>query len=130
MTIIENAIVPLPVFGKGKVRDTFDLGDALLIVVTDRISAFDVVLPCGIPDKGAVLNQMAAFWFEKTAHIVPNHVIKTIYSLDDMQSYVSSIDMLPSYLAGRSMVVKKAQVIPVECVGAGLYFRISMGRIP
>jgi len=119
MTVVQDAIVPLPVFGKGKVRDTYDLGDALLIVVTDRISAFDVVLPCGIPDKGAVLNQMAAFWFEKTAHIVSNHVIKTVYSIDDLKSYVISTDMLPSYLPGRSMVVKKAKVIPVECVVRG-----------
>ncbi|HAV10080.1 MAG TPA: phosphoribosylaminoimidazolesuccinocarboxamide synthase [Dehalococcoidia bacterium] len=119
MTILLDAILPLPVFGKGKVRDTYDLGDALLIVVTDRISAFDVVLPCGIPDKGAVLNQIAAFWFEKTTHLVPNHVIKTVNSLDDIKQYVSSIDMLPLYLSGRSMIVKKANVIPVECVVRG-----------
>ncbi len=119
MTVLLDAILPLPVFGKGKVRDTYDLGDALLIVVTDRISAFDVVLPCGIPDKGAVLNQMAAFWFEKTAQLVPNHVIKTVNFLNDMKPYISNIDMLPDYLSGRSMVVKKAKVIPVECVVRG-----------
>ena len=58
--------LPLPLFGRGKVRDTYDLGDLLLIVATDRISAFDVVLPCGIPDKGIVLNKLSAFWFEQT----------------------------------------------------------------
>ncbi len=63
---------------RGKVRDTYDLGDRLLIIATDRISAFDVVLPCGIPDKGLVLNLLSAFWFQKTAHIVPNHLIEVV----------------------------------------------------
>ena len=63
---------------KGKVRDTYDLGDSLLMIATDRISAFDSVLPCGIPDKGAVLNQLSAFWFEKTEKIVPHHMIRMV----------------------------------------------------
>ncbi|KPJ52815.1 MAG: phosphoribosylaminoimidazole-succinocarboxamide synthase [Dehalococcoidia bacterium DG_18] len=67
---------------RGKVRDTYDLGDSLLLIATDRISAFDSVLPCGIPDKGMVLNQLSAFWFEKTAHLVPNHLIAVV---DDAQ---------------------------------------------
>jgi len=67
---------------RGKVRDSYDLGDSILMVATDRISAFDSVLPCGIPYKGAVLNQISAFWFEKTEHIIPNHVIKVIDDAD------------------------------------------------
>jgi len=73
-----NSELPLPLFRRGKVRDVYGLSDTLLIVSTDRISAFDVVLPCGIPDKGRVLNQLSAFWFRKTAHILPNHLIKVI----------------------------------------------------
>ena len=69
-------------FYRGKVRDTYDLGDSLLVIATDRISAFDLVLPCGIPDKGLVLNQLSAFWFEKTEHLVPNHLIAVV---DDAQ---------------------------------------------
>ncbi|MBE9514731.1 MAG: phosphoribosylaminoimidazolesuccinocarboxamide synthase, partial [Chloroflexi bacterium] len=72
--VLMNANLPLPLFRRGKVRDVYDLGDRLLIVSTDRISAFDVVLPCGIPDKGKVLNQLSAFWFQKTAHMLPNHL--------------------------------------------------------
>jgi phosphoribosylaminoimidazole-succinocarboxamide synthase len=102
---------------KGKVRDTYDLGDSLLMIATDRISAFDSVLPCGIPDKGAVLNQLSAFWFEKTAHIVPHHMIRMV---DDVkwlnQTYSRSF---PESVAGRSMVVKKAERIDVECVVRG-----------
>ena len=67
MSTILDTNLPIPLFGRGKVRDTYDLGDKLLIVATDRISAFDVVLPCAIPDKGLVLNQISAFWFKKTS---------------------------------------------------------------
>ena len=102
---------------RGKVRDTYDLGDGLLMIATDRISAFDSVLPCGIPDKGAVLNQLSAFWFEKTAHIVPHHMIRMV---DDVkwlnQTYGKSF---PESVAGRSMVVKKAERIDIECVVRG-----------
>ncbi len=102
---------------RGKVRDTYDLGDGLLMIATDRISAFDSVLPCGIPDKGAVLNQLSAFWFEKTAHIVPHHMIRMV---DDVkwlnQTYGRSF---PESVAGRSMVVKKAERIDIECVVRG-----------
>jgi phosphoribosylaminoimidazole-succinocarboxamide synthase len=69
--VLMNTNLPLPLFRRGKVRDVYDLGDRLLIVSTDRISAFDVVLPCGIPDKGRVLNQLSAFWFKKTTRILP-----------------------------------------------------------
>jgi phosphoribosylaminoimidazole-succinocarboxamide synthase len=102
------------------------LGDELLIVSTDRLSAFDVVLPCGIPDKGKVLNQLSAFWFEKTAHIIPNHVIKVIDSsdsvgviLNEVKSLSDRVGRLPDYLVGRSMVVAKAERVPVECVVRG-----------
>ncbi|MEA1958538.1 MAG: phosphoribosylaminoimidazolesuccinocarboxamide synthase [Chloroflexota bacterium] len=109
---------------RGKVRDTYDLSDSLLFVTTDRISAFDSVLPCGIPYKGAVLNQLSAFWFEKTNHIVPNHVIKVIddiewlnemYGIRACQGYYK----YPAYLEGRSMIVKKAQRVDIECVVRG-----------
>jgi len=94
---------------RGKVRDTYDLGDRLLIIATDRISAFDVVLPCGIPDKGLVLNQLSAFWFQKTADIVPNHLIEVVE--DDAR--------FPDYVAHRSMLVHMAERIDVECVVRG-----------
>ena len=97
----------------GKVRDLFDLGDALLIVATDRISAFDYVLGSGIPDKGKVLTQLSAFWFGRTGDIVANHVIATSAAalLDRFGS-----DAEP--LVGRSMIVRKTAPIPIECVAA------------
>ena len=76
MSVLINSNLPIPVTYKGKVRDTYDLGENLLFIASDRISAFDVVLPCGIPDKGKVLNQMSAFWFDMTKNLIPNHVIK------------------------------------------------------
>ncbi|MCK4696742.1 MAG: phosphoribosylaminoimidazolesuccinocarboxamide synthase, partial [Dehalococcoidia bacterium] len=99
-------------------------GDSLLIIATDRISAFDSVLPCGIPDKGMVLNQLSAFWFEKTAHLVPNHLIAVV---DDAQwlndtygeKVCSGYYSFPDYVAGRSMVVSKAERIDIECVVRG-----------
>ncbi len=80
MTTIFDTDLKLPLFGKGKVRDTYVAGDKLLIVATDRISAFDSVLPTAIPDKGIVLNQISAFWFGKTYHVVHNHMIESIES--------------------------------------------------
>jgi phosphoribosylaminoimidazole-succinocarboxamide synthase len=113
--------LPLPLFIRGKVRDTYDLGEQLLIVVTDRVSAFDVVLPSGIPDKGRVLNQLSAFWFNQTKHIVPNHLIEIIEDTGRLDSYLATRERFsyPSHLTGRSMVVKKAHRIPVECVVRG-----------
>ncbi|MPZ24821.1 MAG: phosphoribosylaminoimidazolesuccinocarboxamide synthase [Dehalococcoidia bacterium] len=102
-------------FARGKVRDTYDLGDRLLIIATDRISAFDVVLPSGIPYKGAVLTQLSAFWFEKTGDVVPNHFIKVIESTDDPDLPFS----LPRELVGRAMLVRKAERVDVECVARG-----------
>jgi phosphoribosylaminoimidazole-succinocarboxamide synthase len=122
MSVLLETNLPLPLFRRGKVRDVYDLGDKLLIVSTDRISAFDVVLPCGIPDKGKVLNQLSAFWFEKTAHILPNHLIKVIDSnvvLNEVKNLLSQPGELPDSLIGRSMLVAKGERIPVECVVRG-----------
>jgi phosphoribosylaminoimidazole-succinocarboxamide synthase len=122
MSVLLETNLPLSLFRRGKVRDVYDLGDKLLIVSTDRISAFDVVLPCGIPDKGEVLNQLSAFWFGKTAHILPNHLIKLIDSNvipDEMKNLSNQPSELPDYLIGRSMLVAKSERIPVECVVRG-----------
>ena len=118
-SVLLSTDLPLPPFIRGKVRDTYDLGQQLLIVVTDRISAFDVVLPCGIPDKGRVLNQLSAFWFEKTAGLVPNHLVEAVTDAAGLTRYLAAPDGYPDYLNGRSMVVKKAERIPVECVIRG-----------
>ena len=121
-TVLVNSDVPLPLFRRGKVRDVYELGDTLLIVSTDRISAFDVVLPCGIPDKGRVLNELSAFWFKKTARILPNHLIKVIDNgvvLHEVGSLSSQPGELPDSLVGRSMLVAKANRVPVECVVRG-----------
>jgi len=120
-SILINTDLPLPLFIRGKVRDTYDLSNLLLIVATDRISAFDSVLPCGIPDKGLVLNLLSAFWFEKTKNLVPNHLIEVVDDVHCLDSYLSTESRFPypSYLAGRSMVVNKVKRIPIECVVRG-----------
>jgi phosphoribosylaminoimidazole-succinocarboxamide synthase len=119
--VLLKSALDLPTFINGKVRDTYELGEHLLIVATDRISAFDVVLPAGIPNKGKVLNQLSAFWFEKTAHIVPNHVVEPVTKKSNLEYYLlkGSKVQFPGYLAGRSMVVKKAVRLSVECVVRG-----------
>ena len=99
---------------QGKVRDLFDLGDTLLIVATDRISAFDYVLGSGIPDKGKVLTQLSAFWFARTAHIVANHLIAT-----DVARFPAHVQRAGGVLAGRSMLVRKTAPVPIECVARG-----------
>ncbi len=99
--------------GSGKVREIFDLGAALLLVATDRISAFDCILPNPIPGKGAVLNQLSAFWFEKL-DFLPNHVLET-----DFANFPPELQPYREELAGRSMIVKKAAPLPVECVVRG-----------
>jgi phosphoribosylaminoimidazole-succinocarboxamide synthase len=109
----------VPLFCRGKVRDTYDLGDKLLIVSTDRISAFDVVLPCAIPYKGLVLNQLSCFWFRKTQNIVPNHLITPVDNLEALKRFFPQETPLPHYIVGRSMVVTKAKRVPVECVVRG-----------
>jgi len=103
-------------YARGKVRDTYDLGGGrLLIVATDRISAFDVVLPQGVPDKGAVLTQLSAFWFEKTADVMPNHMLRLISNCDNADLPFPC----PHNIAGRSMIVKKAKRVDIECVARG-----------
>jgi phosphoribosylaminoimidazole-succinocarboxamide synthase len=121
MEVLSEADLPLPLFIRGKVRDTYELGDHLLIVATDRISVFDVVLPNGIPDKGLVLNQLSAFWFNETQGIVPNHLIEVVEDVDCLDAYLPEKDRFPypAYLAGRSMVVRKMERIPIECVVRG-----------
>jgi len=116
-----NTNLPLSLFIRGKVRDTYDLGNLLLIIATDRISAFDSVLPCGIPNKGLVLNQLSAFWFEKTKNLVPNHLIEVVDDVHCLDAYLPTESRFPYpfYLTGRSMIVKKAKRIPVECVVRG-----------
>jgi phosphoribosylaminoimidazole-succinocarboxamide synthase len=111
-------------YRRGKVRDTYDLGDRLLMISTDRISAFDVVLPCGIPDKGIVLNQLSAFWFQKTAHLVPNHVIDVVDDAEWLnrmygEKVCAGYYSFPPYVARRSMIVRKAKRIDIECVVRG-----------
>ncbi|HEX7475781.1 MAG TPA: phosphoribosylaminoimidazolesuccinocarboxamide synthase [Dehalococcoidales bacterium] len=113
--------LPLPLFGRGKVRDTYDLGDLLLIVATDRISAFDVVLPCGIPDKGLVLNKLSTFWFNQTKKLLPNHLVETLEDVRRLDDFVAAKKRFkyPGYLVGRSMLVKKMARINIECVVRG-----------
>jgi phosphoribosylaminoimidazole-succinocarboxamide synthase len=120
-SILVETNLPLPLFIRGKVRDSYDLGDLLLIVATDRISAFDSVLPCGIPNKGLVLNQLSSFWFKKTENLIPNHLIEAVddvHSLDPCLPTESRFSY-PPYLTGRSMIVKKVERIPIECVVRG-----------
>ena len=117
--ILSEANLPLPLFCRGKVRDTYDLGDKLLIISTDRLSAFDVVLPSPIPDKGLVLNQLSCFWFEKTSHVMPNHLVTPVDTTDSLKRYFPDEIPNPAYLIGRSMITLKAERVPVECVVRG-----------
>ncbi|MFC2056128.1 phosphoribosylaminoimidazolesuccinocarboxamide synthase [Chloroflexota bacterium] len=116
-----NTGLPLPLFIRGKVRDSYELGDLLLIVATDRISAFDLVLPSGIPDKGRVLNQLSAFWFEKTKNLLPNHLVEVVDDAHSLDAHLPTESRFsyPAYLAGRSMIVKKVERILIECVVRG-----------
>ena len=119
--VLLNTDLPLPLFIRGKVRDTYELGELLLIIATDRISAFDVVLPGGIPGKGLVLNKLSAFWFSQTGDLLTNHLVEAVDDVHRLDAYLpagSRFDY-PSYLARRSMVVKKVKRLPVECVVRG-----------
>jgi phosphoribosylaminoimidazole-succinocarboxamide synthase len=102
----------VPLRGRGKVRDIYDLGDRLLIVASDRLSAFDVVLPTPIPDKGRVLTQISVFWFETLRDIVPHHVVSTTEFPRELAPYEDQ-------LRGRAMLVRKTQPLPIECVVRG-----------
>jgi len=119
--VLLNTDLPLPLFVRGKVRDTYDLGELLLIIATDRISAFDVVLPCGIPNKGLVLNKLSAFWFNQTKDLLSNHLVEMVDDVRCLDAYLPAESRFtyPSYLAGRSMVVRKVKRILVECVVRG-----------
>ncbi|MSQ26396.1 MAG: phosphoribosylaminoimidazolesuccinocarboxamide synthase [Dehalococcoidia bacterium] len=101
---------------RGKVRDIYDAGDVLLFVATDRISAFDVVLPNGIPEKGVVLNELSRFWFERTRHVVPNHYLAMGTDTAKVSKYFPA---LPHEVARRAMLVKKVKPVLVECVVRG-----------
>ncbi len=104
----------IELFKRGKVRDVYDLKDKLLVVSTDRISCFDVVLPAGIPRKGEVLTKLSLFWFEYTKDVVPNHLITA-----EVNDYPVELSKYKDILKGRSMLVKKAKSIPVECIVRG-----------
>jgi phosphoribosylaminoimidazole-succinocarboxamide synthase len=110
----ESEFPGIPLLFKGKVRDIYDLGDSLLIVVSDRISAFDVVFNEAIPGKGVILNSLSAFWFDMTKDIMPNHVRST-----DPSSYPKGLSAYADKLDGRSMWVDKAEMLPVECIVRG-----------
>ncbi|MFI5278755.1 MAG: phosphoribosylaminoimidazolesuccinocarboxamide synthase, partial [Ktedonobacterales bacterium] len=115
--VVTTTNLPLPKFSVGKVRDTYDLGDRLLMVATDRISAFDSIMPNGVPDKGRVLTQLSAFWFDRLSDIIANHLI----SVDgaDLPDAVRNDAALRDMLAGRFMIVKKAKRFDFECVVRG-----------
>lgn len=112
--ITQSRLNGVPLLFRGKVRDIYDLGDRLLLVATDRISAFDVILPTPIPDKGAVLTQLSAFWFGRTGPIVANHYLST-----DVQDYPPLVRDSADELTGRSMLVRKTRRLDVECVVRG-----------
>ena len=112
--VLETNIPGVPAPKRGKVRDIYDLGDKLLIVVTDRISAFDVIMPNGVPDKGVVLNQISSYWFKMMEGVIPNHVIST-----DISSLPEPFQKAKDQLVNRSMIVKKAKPLPAECIVRG-----------
>jgi len=108
----ETQFAGLTPSARGKVRDIYDLGDKLLIVATDRLSAFDVILPTPIPDKGKVLTQLSLFWFDLLKNVIPNHVLSAT-------EFPAPFDKFKEELAGRAMVVRKTKPLPIECVVRG-----------
>ncbi len=112
--LYRTEIPELVLHARGKVRDIYDLGDALLLVTTDRLSAFDCVFPDPIPDKGKVLNQLSAFWFARTRNLVPNHVLAT-----DLSAFPAVLLPYAVMLSGRSTLARKLRMLPVECVARG-----------
>lgn len=129
--LLETSLPGLPSPRRGKVREVYDLGENLLIVSSDRISAFDVIMANGIPDKGRVLNQMSAFWFDRLSEVCPNHII----SVDD-QVIADAIGSTNASLKGRSVLARKAKPLTIECVARGYIvgslfkeYRQSGGRI-
>ena len=109
-----NALEGLPTPRRGKVRDIYDLGDLLLLVASDRVSAYDFVLSPEIPDKGKVLNQLTNFWFRRLGDTIPNHLVET-----DAGNFPADLGRHADYLEGRSVLVRKAEVVPYECVARG-----------
>ena len=113
-TLLKTDLGAIPLIGRGKVRDLYAVGDSLLMVATDRISAFDHVLGTGIPGKGKILTQISLFWFDLMRDIVPNHLIAT-----EVRDFPAELQPYADQLEGRSMLVKRAQMFPVECVARG-----------
>ncbi len=112
--VLETSLPGVSLLRRGKVRDVYDLGNYLLIVTTDRISAFDVVLPNAIPFKGKVLNGLSAFWFQRVRHLVPNHVVTT-----DSGALPAALRLHRSLLEGRSLLAEKCEPFPLECIVRG-----------
>jgi phosphoribosylaminoimidazole-succinocarboxamide synthase len=112
--LLETSFRDLTRHGRGKVRDIYDVNGDLLIVATDRISAFDYVLGSGIPDKGKLLNQLSAFWFERMRDLVPHHVIST-----DVATFPAALQPYADVLRGRSMLCRRTRPVPIECVARG-----------
>ena len=130
MTAVLTTSLPFPAFRRGKVRDVYDLGSRLLIVATDRISAFDCVMPEGIPDKGRILTQVANFWFGATRDLVPNHLEATA-----VRDFPGELQAHAAELEGRAILVRKTAPLPVECVvrgylaGSGLKEYVRSGTV-
>ena len=112
--ILSTNFPNLKLFKRGKVRDVYSVGDFYLIVSTDRLSAFDVIMPQGIPYKGKVLTKISEFWFDFIKHIIPNHLIST-----NVDGFPAECQQYKNILRGRSMLVKKAEVVPIECIVRG-----------
>ena len=112
--VLMHTKLPFKTLSKGKVRDIYDLDDHLLLVVSDRVSAFDWVIPTPIPSKGACLTQLSKFWFEKMSDVVPNHMVST-----EVSDFPEELHEYEDQLKNRSMLVKKAEVIPIECIVRG-----------
>ena len=117
----EEILSGLTLFNRGKVRDIYDLGDRLLLVASDRISAFDVILPTLIPDKGKILTALSVYWFDVMKDIVPHHLITT-----DVDEFPAVCQTHRDKLAGRTMLVKKSTPAPVECIVRG--YLVGSGR--
>ncbi len=113
-TVVETSLTGLKLLGRGKVRDIYEVEEKLLLVASDRISAFDVVMPDGIPGKGKVLNQISAFWFDRLSDVIPNHMISI-----DVDAFPDAARAHAETLRGRSMLCRKATPFPVECVVRG-----------
>jgi phosphoribosylaminoimidazole-succinocarboxamide synthase len=130
MEIVETNLAGLTLHGRGKVRDIYDLGEHFLIVASDRLSAFDVVLPTPVPNKGKVLTQMSEFWFGRFEDLVPHHLVST-----RVEDFPAEVQRHRTQVQGRSMLVRKATVFPVECVvrgylaGSGLKDYLTTGTI-